>query len=48
MADTVRTITIDLNKRCTLCGKRGATPRGWCLKCITKNLDKLIGKVRRA
>ena len=32
------TITIDLDKRCSQCGAKGAAPNGLCLKCIKKRL----------
>lgn len=32
-------ITIDLDKPCQRCGKKGATPGGLCLKCITKKIS---------
>ena len=31
-------ITIDLDKKCTRCGAKGATPRGICLKCVSKGI----------
>ena len=32
-------IEIDLDKKCVRCGKKGATQKGICLKCITKALE---------
>ena len=29
-------ITIDMDRACTRCGKKGATEGGWCLDCISK------------
>ena len=40
-------IEIDLDKRCTLCGKPGATPRGWCLKCVVNRRPQLLAEIDR-
>lgn len=29
------TITIDMDKKCKRCGKKGATQSGFCMKCIS-------------
>ena len=29
-----RTITIDMDKPCKRCGKKGAADNGYCLKCV--------------
>ena len=34
------TITIDPDKKCKSCGKRGATQSGICLKCVVKRLKQ--------
>ena len=33
-------ITIDLDKRCSQCGAKGATQSGLCLDCISKRISK--------
>lgn len=43
------TLTIDMDKKCAECKKKGATPCGLCLNCIlkcydTKPLKSDIGK----
>jgi hypothetical protein len=45
MGGTPMNVTIDINleRKCSQCGKKGATPSGICLKCITKNLK--VGRV---
>lgn len=50
MAD-VPTININMDKKCTQCGKKGAMDNGLCLKCVTKNLragryDNIIKEIR--
>ena len=41
------TITIDMDKPCQRCGKKGSAPNGLCLTCILKSL-KVSLKVRPA
>jgi len=38
---TKAVLHIDMDKPCTICGEKGATPSGLCLKCVTKNLEKI-------
>lgn len=45
-------INVDLDKKCIRCKKGGATQNGYCLSCITKNLDEgkydhIINKVKQ-
>ena len=45
------TINIDLDKKCTRCGKKGATQGGVCLACVAKavkngELDHIINKYK--
>jgi hypothetical protein len=37
---SVATITIDMDKKCKVCGDKGSTPSGLCLKCITKKIGE--------
>lgn len=37
MSDRVE-ITIDMDKKCKWCGKRGAMPSGICLRCVEKGI----------
>ena len=32
------TITIDMDKECKQCGRKGAAGNGICMKCILKNM----------
>ena len=46
------TIEVNLDKKCTRCGKGGACQSGLCMKCITKavqrgEFDHIIDKVKR-
>ena len=46
------TIHIDLDAKCTRCGKGGATPSGICLACATKavkagEFDHIINKHKK-
>ena len=43
----VPTITIDMDEKCTKCGKEGALPSGICLACFTKyKLPKLLKNIK--
>jgi hypothetical protein len=37
---TTTKIEIDMDTNCRRCGRPGACPSGYCLKCILKNLDE--------
>ena len=46
-----RIITLDLDVKCKRCGKCGATPGGYCLECVLKNMkegkyDHVLNKPR--
>jgi hypothetical protein len=41
-----RTIEIDLDKKCTACGKPGACQNGLCLMCTSKSLLEKMRKAR--
>ena len=46
------TIDVNLDAKCKRCGKGGATPSGFCIACVTKNMtegkyDRLLDQVRR-
>lgn len=36
----IPTITINMDVKCIRCGKKGATPSGVCLKCISKAIKR--------
>ena len=36
----IPTIIIDMDKKCSTCGKAGACQNGLCLKCISKKIKK--------
>ena len=49
----MHTIEINMGIKCKRCGEGGATPNGYCLSCISKNIkegkynhiiDKYLGK----
>ena len=45
----IPTITVDMNKLCKRCKKKGATNSGYCLRCIAKmfsegNFDHILKK----
>lgn len=42
------TISIDLDKKCTRCRRKGATPSGLCLDCISKNIEKGMGMPKKS
>jgi len=47
-----RTITIDLDKKCRQCGRKGAADNGICMTCLLKNMragkyDHLIERMRK-
>ena len=33
-------ITIDFDKKCQRCGKKGATPSGMCMACVVKGVAR--------
>ena len=42
------TITINMDKKCTKCGKEGALPSGICLSCFTKHeLPRIVKRMKR-
>jgi len=47
-----RTITIDLDKKCRQCGRKGAADNGICVRCVLKNMragkyDHLLERARK-
>jgi hypothetical protein len=45
---TSYTIEINMDKKCKKCGKPGATQCGLCMKCVSKEISKMIkdGRVK--
>lgn len=43
----VPTISIDLDKNCTRCEEKGATPSGLCLKCIGASINDAARNLRK-
>ena len=41
---TIPHITIDMDKRCTQCKKKGALPNDLCLTCALKRIPQTFGK----
>lgn len=41
------TITVDLDKRCEGCGKKGATQCGYCLRCVAARIVRNIKDTKR-
>ena len=37
----VPTITVDWDRKCRKCGKRGATEYGLCMRCIARHVQKM-------
>ena len=38
MTDKIPTIEIDMDKKCSDCGKGGACQNGLCLSCVSKRI----------
>jgi len=36
------TITIELGVKCKACGRKGATECGYCLRCVSKHLERRL------
>lgn len=45
---TPSTIIIDMDKKCSKCGKEGTLPSGICLACFTKHkLPRILKRMKR-
>jgi len=40
--DKIPEIKINLDEPCKICGRGGAIQHGVCLKCVTKNIEKIL------
>ena len=45
-------ITIDMDKKCSKCHKKGAMPNGICMECLSKNMkagqyDHVVEAIRK-
>jgi hypothetical protein len=46
--DETPIITIDMDRKCSECGRKGAAQNGLCLNCITKRIGQITRKRREA